>query len=91
MKVIEMNFLPDVQVPCEECGGRRYNRETLEVRYRGKSISDVLDMSIEDATPFFEHIPAIYRKVKTLNDVGVGLYYPWPVIYNLVWWRGAAG
>lgn len=72
LKVIEMNFLPDVQVPCEECSGRRYNRETLEVRYRGKSISDVLDMSIEDATPFFEHIPAIYRKVKTLNDVGLG-------------------
>ncbi|MBK0377819.1 excinuclease ABC subunit UvrA [Mucilaginibacter segetis] len=72
MKVIEMNFLPDVQVPCEECGGRRYNRETLEVRYRGKSISDVLDMSIEDATPFFEHIPSIYRKVKTLFDVGLG-------------------
>lgn len=71
-KVIEMNFLPDVQVPCEECGGKRYNRETLEVRYRGKSISDVLDMSIEDATAFFEHIPSIYRKVKTLNDVGLG-------------------
>ena len=72
LKVIEMNFLPDVQVPCEECGGRRYNRETLEVRYRGKSISDVLDMSIEDATTFFEHIPAIQRKVKTLFDVGLG-------------------
>jgi len=72
MKVIEMNFLPDVQVPCEECGGRRYNRETLEVRYRGKSISDVLDMSIEDAVLFFEHIPSIYRKVKTLLDVGLG-------------------
>ena len=72
MKVIEMNFLPDVQVPCEECSGKRYNRETLEVRYRGKSISDVLDMSIEDATPFFEHIPAIYRKVKTLFDLGLG-------------------
>jgi len=72
LKVIEMNFLPDVQVPCEECGGRRYNRETLEVRYRGKSISDVLDMSIEDATLFFEHIPSIYRKVKTLFDVGLG-------------------
>ncbi len=72
LKVIEMNFLPDVQVPCEECGGRRYNRETLEVRYRGKSISDVLDMSIEDATQFFEHIPSIYRKVKTLFDVGLG-------------------
>ncbi len=72
MKVIEMNFLPDVQVPCEECGGRRYNRETLEVRYRGKSISDVLDMSIEDACDFFENMPAIYRKIKTLKDVGLG-------------------
>ncbi|MDB5121588.1 MAG: excinuclease subunit [Sphingobacteriales bacterium] len=72
MKVIEMNFLPDVQVPCEECGGKRYNRETLEVRYRGKSISDVLNMSIEDAVPFFEPIPAIYRKIKTLKDVGLG-------------------
>jgi excinuclease ABC subunit A len=72
MKVIEMNFLPDVQVPCEECNGRRYNRETLEVRYRGKSISDVLDMSIEDACPFFEHIPSIHRKIQTLQDVGLG-------------------
>ncbi|RRN77480.1 excinuclease ABC subunit A, partial [Pseudoxanthomonas sp. SGD-10] len=72
MKVIEMNFLPDVQVPCEECGGKRYNRETLEVRYRGKSISDVLDMSIEDAVDFFENIPSIYRKIKTLKDVGLG-------------------
>jgi excinuclease ABC subunit A len=72
MKVIEMNFLPDVQVPCEECSGKRYNRETLEVRYRGKSISDVLDLSIEDAVPFFEHIPSIYRKVRTLLDVGLG-------------------
>ena len=72
MKIIEMNFLPDVQVPCEECGGRRYNRETLEVRYRGKSISDVLDMSIEEAVEFFEPIPAIYRKIKTLQDVGLG-------------------
>ncbi len=72
MKVIEMNFLPDVSVPCEECGGRRYNRETLEVRYRGKSISDVLDMSIEEACIFFENMPAIYRKIKTLNDVGLG-------------------
>lgn len=72
MKVIEMNFLPDVAVPCEECSGKRYNRETLEVRYRGKSISDVLDMSIEEACQFFEHMPAIYRKIKTLNDVGLG-------------------
>jgi excinuclease ABC subunit A len=59
-------------VPCEECGGKRYNRETLEVRYRGKSISDVLNMSIEEAVPFFEPIPAIYRKIKTLQDVGLG-------------------
>ncbi len=72
MKLIEMNFLPDVQVPCEECSGKRYNRETLEVRYRGKSISDVLDMSIEDAVAFFEPIPAIYRKIKTLQEVGLG-------------------
>ncbi|MFM6976890.1 MAG: excinuclease ABC subunit UvrA [Sphingobacteriaceae bacterium] len=72
LKIIEMNFLPDVQVPCEECGGRRYNRETLEVRYRGKSISDVLDMSIEEAVEFFEPMPAIYRKIKTLQDVGLG-------------------
>jgi excinuclease ABC subunit A len=72
LKIIEMNFLPDVQVPCEECGGKRYNRETLEVRYRGKSISDVLNMSIEEAVPFFEPIPAIYRKIKTLQDVGLG-------------------
>ncbi|OCX52434.1 excinuclease ABC subunit A [Mucilaginibacter sp. PPCGB 2223] len=72
MKVIEMNFLPDVQVPCEECNGRRYNRETLEVRYRGKSISDVLDMSIEDGCSFFEHIPSIQRKIQTLQDVGLG-------------------
>src|SRR6202008_2012606 len=71
-KVIEMNFLPDVQVPFEECGGMRDNRETLEVRYRGKTIFDLLDMSIEDATPFFEHIPPIYRKIKTLLDVGLG-------------------
>lgn len=72
MKIIEMNFLPDVQVPCETCNGKRYNRETLEVRYKGKSISDVLDMSIHDAVAFFEHIPSIHRKIKTLEDVGLG-------------------
>lgn len=72
MKIIEMNFLPDVQVPCETCHGKRYNRETLEVRYRGKSISDVLDMSIDEAVVFFENIPSIYRKIKTLQDVGLG-------------------
>lgn len=72
MKIIEMNFLPDVQVPCETCNGKRYNRETLEVRYRGKPISDVLDMSIDEAVTFFENIPSIYRKIKTLQDVGLG-------------------
>src|SRR5690606_14499584 len=72
MKIIEMNFLPDVQVPCETCHGKRYNRETLEVRYRGKSISDVLDMSIDEAVDFFENIPSIYRKIKTLQDGGLG-------------------
>src|SRR3546814_877357 len=72
MKVIEMNFLPDVLVPCEECNGRRYNRETLEVRYRGKSINDVLNMSVEEAVPFFENIPAIHRKIRTLLEVSLG-------------------
>lgn len=72
LKVIEMNFLPDVQVPCEECHGKRYNRETLEIRYKGKSISDVLDMSVEEGVSFFENVPAIFRKIKTLQDVGLG-------------------
>ncbi|MBQ8650273.1 MAG: excinuclease ABC subunit UvrA, partial [Flavobacteriales bacterium] len=72
VKVIEMKFLPDVHVVCPVCAGRRYNRETLEVRYRGKTISDVLDMSIDEAVVFFEAIPTIYRKIKTLQDVGLG-------------------
>ena len=72
MKVIEMNFLPDVYVECETCQGKRFNRETLEIRYKGKSISDVLNMTIEDAVNFFEHIPKIYRKLKTIKDVGLG-------------------
>ncbi len=72
MRVIEMNFLPDVEVPCESCMGRRYNRETLEVRYKGKSISDVLDMPVDEAVEFFEAIPAIYRKIKALHDSGLG-------------------
>jgi excinuclease ABC subunit A len=72
VRVIEMNFLPDVYVECETCLGKRYNRETLEVRYRGKSISDVLDMTIEDAVPFFENIPSIHRITTTLRDVGLG-------------------
>src|SRR5690606_6790928 len=72
MKVIEMNFLPDVQVPCETCNGKRYNRETLEVRYRGKSINDVLDMRNDEVVDFFDIIPAIYHKIKTLQDVEQG-------------------
>jgi excinuclease ABC subunit A len=69
---IEMHFLPDVYVPCEQCHGRRYNRETLEVRFKGKSIADVLEMSVEEAVGFFEHIPAIRRRLATLDDVGLG-------------------
>lgn len=72
MRVIEMNFLPDVYVPCEKCNGKRYNRETLEIRYKGKSISDVLDMTVDDAVEFFQAVPSIYRKIKTLQDVGLG-------------------
>ena len=68
---IEMHFLPDVYVPCEVCGGKRYNRETLEVKYKGKSIYDVLNMTVEEALPFFEHVPSIRRKIQTLYDVGL--------------------
>jgi excinuclease ABC subunit A len=69
---IEMHFLPDVYVPCEQCHGKRYNRETLEVRFKGKTISDVLEMPVEEALEFFAHIPKIRRRVQTLNDVGLG-------------------
>ena len=68
---IEMHFLPDVYVPCEVCGGKRYNRETLEVKYKGKSIYDVLNMTVEEAVEFFAHVPSIRRKMETLNDVGL--------------------
>ena len=71
-KTIEMNFLPDIQVPCEECHGKRYNRETLEVRFKGKSIADVLDMTINQAVEFFENVPDILRKIKTIQEVGLG-------------------
>ncbi|MBQ7742741.1 MAG: excinuclease ABC subunit UvrA [Bacteroidaceae bacterium] len=71
-KVIEMNFLPSVTVPCETCHGKRYNRETLEVRFKGKNISDVLDMTVDQAVEFFEAVPSILRKIKTLQDVGLG-------------------
>ena len=72
MRTIEMNFLPDVYVHCEKCNGKRYNRETLEIRYKGKSISDVLDMTVEDAVEFFKAVPWIYRKIKVLEEVGLG-------------------
>ena len=72
MKLIEMNFLPDVYVECEKCMGKRYNRETLEVRYRGKSISDILEMTVDDAVVFFENMHKIHRKIKTMQDVGLG-------------------
>jgi excinuclease ABC subunit A len=72
MRVIEMNFLPDVYVHCEKCNGKRYNRETLEIRYKGKSISDVLDMSVEEAVEFFSAVPYLYRKIKVLQEVGLG-------------------
>lgn len=71
-RVIEMNFLPDVYVPCEKCNGRRYNRETLEIRYKGKSIADVLDMTVEEAVEFFQNVHYLHRKIKTLQDVGLG-------------------
>ena len=71
-KTIEMNFLPNIQVPCEECHGKRYNRETLEVRFKGKSIADVLDMTINQACEFFENVPSILQKIKTIQDVGLG-------------------
>jgi excinuclease ABC subunit A len=69
---IEMNFLPDVYVKCEDCKGKRYNAQTLKIKYKGKNIADVLDMSIEEGAKFFENIPSINRKLKTLNDVGLG-------------------
>jgi excinuclease ABC subunit A len=72
VRTIEMNFLPDVYVECETCQGKRFNRETLEIRFKGKSISDVLNMTVDEAVPFFEMIPKIYRKVKTIQDVGLG-------------------
>jgi excinuclease ABC subunit A len=72
MRVIEMNFLPDVYVHCEQCNGRRYNRETLEIRYKGKSISDVLNMTVDEAVEFFTNVPYIYRKIKVLQEVGLG-------------------
>ena len=77
MRVIEMNFLPDVYVHCEKCNGKRYNRETLEIRYKGKSIADVLEMTVEEAVEFFQHVPYIYRKIKVLGGSGAWIYHTW--------------
>src|SRR5690606_2912328 len=72
IKTIEMNFLPDVYVPCNTCAGKRYNRETLEIRYKGKSIYDVLQMTVEEASVFFSSIPSLHRRIKILDEVGLG-------------------
>ena len=103
MRVIEMNFLPDVYVHCEKCNGRRYNRETLEIRYKGKSISDVLDMTVDEAVEFFQNVPYLYRKIKVLKEVGLGyitlgqsavtliLSFPFPEVMGMRgWWRKQA-
>ena len=84
---IEMHFLPDVYVPCEVCGGKRYNRETLEVKYKGKSIYDVLNMTVEEAVEFFAHVPSIRRKMETLNDVGLS-YPSGSAIHGVIGRRG---
>src|SRR3546814_17443397 len=73
---VEMHFLPDVYVPCDVCGGKRYNRETLEILYKGHSIHDVLEMTVEDAMKLFEHVPSIARKPSTLLDVGMSAIHP---------------
>ena len=79
-----MHFLPDIYVPCEVCKGKRYNRETLEVKYKGKTISDVLDMTVEDALEFFDKIPRIKTKIQTLKDVGLGYIKLRTTIYNFI-------
>ncbi len=81
---VEMHFLPDVYVPCDVCKGKRYNRETLEVKYKGKNIHEILEMTVEDAREFFDPVPAVARKLQTLMDVGL-LYPPRSVGHYLVW------
>ena len=84
---IEMHFLSDIYVPCEVCKGKRYNKETLEVKYKGKTISDVLDMTVEESLEFFKNIPKIKNKIQTLYDVGLGYIKLRTTIYNIIWWR----
>ena len=88
---IEMQFLPDVYVPCEVCHGKRYNREALEIHFKGKSIADVLEMTIAEALDFFAAVPNVRAKLQTLNDVGPGLRPSRPAGDDPVGWRGAAG
>ncbi len=88
LKVIEMNFLPDVYVHCETCNGKRFNRKLWKFATKGKSISDVLEMTIDEAVDFFQPIPKIYAKVKTLQDVGLG-YITWSTIYHTFWRRSS--
>ena len=85
---IEMHFLPDIYVPCEVCKGKRYNQETLEVKYKGKNIADVLDMTVEEALEFFANVPRIKQKIQTLADVGLRIYKTWTTIYNFIRRRG---
>ena len=91
MRVIEMNFLPDVYVHCEKCNGKRYNRETLEIRYKGKSIADVLEMTVEEAVEFFQNVPYIYRKIKVLEEVGLGYITLGAIGSNIERGRSATG
>ncbi len=86
---IEMHFLPDIYVPCEVCKGKRYNQETLEVKYKGKSIADVLDMTVEEALEFFKNIPRVKQKIQTLYDVGLRLYKAWSTFDNSFWRRSS--
>lgn len=88
---IEMHFLSDIYVPCEVCKGKRYNKETLEVKYKGKTISDVLDMTVEEALDFFQNLPRIKNKIQTLYDVGLGYIKLRTTFYNLIWWRSTKG
>ena len=86
---IEMQFLSDVYVPCEVCKGKRYNRETLEVKYKGKNIDDILNMTVEEALKFFENIPRIQSKLQTLNGCWTWLYKTRSTINSIIWWRGS--
>ncbi len=84
---VAMHFLPDMYVPCDACHGKRYNRETLEVSYKGRNISEVLEMTVEDAMHFFDAIPVIHRRLETLNQVGLGYIRLGTICHDVIWWR----